>query len=1225
MPSQQDLTLATLFKAVEDGSFRRVVRRLTMLLNGLNTAMGQTNKAAERVEKATKKAGATLDKMGKQATKAKKDVDNLTGAFNQVANSFKIAARYFIAYRLFHAITDGAKEGIKEIVNFDQALHNLAAISGATSGELDQMRGVILETADRTKYSTTEIADGMVLLTQAGLSAAEATNAIGAVADLAAGTLSDLANTSDLVTTALRAFNINAVETRRVADVMANAVNKSKLTIDKLRTAFNYVGAGAHQAGLSLEHTAGSMMMLANAGARASTIGTGMRQVLARLLSPNQKLQQAMASYGLEIDKNSGKSGWFKEQLLKLSSVMYNFETNTVDMSKAYELFGLRGAQAAAILISSLMDLNGTWAETMDLTHRVGTAQKMMEEQAKGLAFKIKNLSDKLKNLAIIMGDAGFTATLKGAVDGLREVVTWLTKFAGHPIGQFIMNVVGATATVLAFVGSLKVLLLILPSLKVIGTFLISPLGLLAIAIGVAIGAIAAFNNHLKKMATEGARTANAQKTILESLSNYKDELKDTEAGSEKYLNIIERLKIAHPELANEIDNVKGSYEELNKVIEKNIELAKQKQFEGDIQQLAELSRAITIARDDYEHFSKVNSAFREKFPTFEDYTEKVKSFTAQFGNLRNLFDEMPTTISNLAKRFKDLKGVNIGEEIKKAILAGGFKFDEAELQYLVDQVKKRIDEIKNYAIQAEKDRQRAMRERVDALPKEWRRVYNTLSTLEKTRFFEALERADKEYAARKKSAEVFLKAEGRTKEQIEREVAKLKKAIYDENLSKFKKTIEKERDLITSLPAEWKKVYDELSEYQKYEMIKEYNSRVSGFKKIAEEIRNIEKARGTSALEIEKKINEAKAEYLAQGLEQFNRNEDAKAYKAEKILQQINEKSARYAGDKYDAEAAKAETFYKKMEQQIDQLIATEKEKDEIRLRNKEVYYERLERIARIHGFGSEEEKTEFETTTGITADETYGVTSVDKLAEMWNKSGKNLDRYIAQLKVLRDEGKITAEEHERVLERTFSRPGEAFASGWEKAMDKVRNASEFLYDLGEQLPEKLADGFTDAWEEFLDGTKSASEAFEDFARDVLKWIARMITKWLVMKAIQGITGSITGATSSTTATTAHKGGIIGKDVFPKKAISSALFSYAPRLHDGINNKLKSNEYPAILKREEGVFTEGQMKALGAAGGTSINVPVNIGDSEHGDILKRHLPSAIEEAVLKTMRRYIR
>lgn len=1218
MPSQQDLTLATLFKAVEDGSFKRVVRRLTMLLNGLNNALGQTNKAAERVEKATKKAAAALDKAGKQAGKTKKDVDNLTGAVNQVARSFKVAARYFIAYRLFHAITAGAKEGIAEIVNFDQALHNLAAISGATSGELDQMKGIILETADRTKYSTTEIAEGMVLLTQAGLSAAEATNAIGAVADLAAGTLSNLATTSDLVTTALRAFNINAIETRRVADIMANAVNKSKLTIDKLRISFNYIGAGAHQAGLSLEQTAGSMMLMANAGARASTIGTGMRQVLSRLLSPNQKLQQAMASYGLEIDKNSGKSGWFKEQLIKLSSVMYNFETNTVDMSKAYELFGLRGAQAAAILISSLMDLNGTWAETMDLTHRVGTAQKMMEEQAKGLAFKIKNLSDKLKNLAIIMGDAGFTATLKGAVDTLRQLVTWFTEFAGHPIGQFIINVVGATATVLALVGSFKVLLLLLPSLKVIGTFLISPLGLVATAIGVAIGAIVAFNNHLKKMAIEGAKTANAQKAILASFSNYKKELEDAEVGSEKYLNIVERLKIAHPELKREIDRVKGSYEELNKVIERNIELARQKQFEGDIQQLAELSRAITMARDDYEYFSKASTSFKEKFPTFEDYTEEVKGFTVQFGNLRDVFDQMPSTISNLAKRFKDLKGVNIGEEIRKAVLAGGFKFDEAELQYLVNQVKKRIDEIKNYAIQAEKDRQRAMKERVDALPKEWRRVYNTLSTLEKTRFFEALERADKEYAARKKSAETFLKAEGKSKKEVEKEVAKLKNAIYDENLSKFRQTIEKERDLITSLPTEWKKVYDELSEYQKYEMIKEYNSRVTGFKKIAKEIRKIVKSEGASALEIEKRVNEAKAEYLKQGLEQFERNEDAKAYKAEKILQQINEKSARYTGDKYAAEAAKAETFYKKMEQQIDLLIVTEKEKDAIRLRNKEVYYERLERMARIHGFGSEEERKGFEETTGVTTDETYGVTSAEKLSRMWKESGENMSVYIAQLKILRNEGKITAEEHERALERTFSKPGEAFANGWEKAMEKVRNASEFLYDLGEQLPEKLADGFTDAWEEFLDGTKSASEAFEDFARDVLKWIARMITKWLVMKAIQGVTGAVTG-------TTAHKGGIIGKDTFPKKAISSALFSFAPRLHDGINNKLKKNEYPAILERDEGVFTKGQMKALGAAGGTSINVPVNIGDSEKGDILKRHLPQAIEEAVLKTMRRYIR
>ena len=80
-------------------------------------------------------------------------------------------------------------------------MHNLAAITGATSGQILAMKDVILETANRTKYSTGEIAEGMVLLGQAGLDAGESIQAIGAVADLAAGTLSNLRTVADLVTT----------------------------------------------------------------------------------------------------------------------------------------------------------------------------------------------------------------------------------------------------------------------------------------------------------------------------------------------------------------------------------------------------------------------------------------------------------------------------------------------------------------------------------------------------------------------------------------------------------------------------------------------------------------------------------------------------------------------------------------------------------------------------------------------------------------------------------------------------------------------------------------------------------------------------------------------------------------------------------------------------------------------------------------------------------------
>lgn len=1228
MPTQQDLTLATLFKAVEDGSFKRVVRRLTVLLNGLNTTLGQVNQASTKLQSASKKASTALNQQAQAAKKASTESTGLAGSVDKVANSFKTAARYFIAYRLFHGITRAAREGVSEIINFDQAIQNLAAISGATAGELAVMKEEIITTADRTKYSATEIAEGMVLLTQAGLDAVEATQAIGAVADLASGTLSGLAESSDLVTTALRAFNIDASETRRIADVMANAVNKSKATIDKLRTTFNYVGVSAHQAGLSLEQTAASTMMLYNAGFRASTVGTGLRQVFARLLSPNKKLREAMASYGLELDKSNGKQEWFGDQIAKLAAVMYNFETNTVDMAKAYQLFGLRGAQAAAVLVSNYADLNGVWDDTYRKAMEIGTAQEMMEKQAEGLAFKIKNLTDKLRNLAIVIGEGGLADALGGIVDILRGTIWAFTWVAGTLIGKVVINTVLFTGTVWALVGAGKVLLVLLPKLKAAMAFFGSTAGLVGLAIGALAAVVFSLYSHFKLLKTEASRAAAGNQAIINSISNYKKQLKETTEGSQEYENIIQRLKYEHPELAKEIDGVKDSYVELDKVLDRIIE----KQTEEALANTAKVFEKIAPSMEDlFSRYSKYASSTKELPKTFNEWAKSLGYLDTALGNRANVeaYQDIVETFSKtfsgiykeggipaVVEQFKKLRKELVVVGIDAYKVGGAYQQLENDIITALQQGEKDQKAIEE---RRERIRLAQLQKIADKLPAEWLRIYKSLSNIEKAYFLQAVETTKNGWANIKKIIDSYKDIIYKGNEAAyEADVKAMEKAYFREKLSKY---FTEQQKRLRDVPEEWKKAYAGAADEEVFELNKAIEAAKNGWNKQLTwlEANNRKKGESTEAFYI--RMEAVRKKYFDKELASYIRKEDAKAYKAEKILQEINEKSARYAGDKYDAEAAKAESFYKQQEQKIDQLIATEKEKDAIRLRNKEVYYERLERMARIHGFGTPEDRRKFEKETGIETDETYGITSVEELAEQWRITGGDLQKYIDQLNALRDEGKISLEEHKRTLERTFAAPGAAFSNGWQKAMDKVRDSSEFLYDLGEALPGKLADGFTDAWGTWMDGTKSAGEAMEDFARSTLKWISQMITRWLVMKAIQGVTG----AGGGTIANVAHKGTIVGSSEGIKRRVSHALFNFAPRLHNGINNQLKPNEYPAILQKDEGVFTPAQMKALAGTGGTSINVPVNIGDSEQGDILKRHLPQAIEDAVLKTMKRYIR
>jgi len=613
----------------------------------------ETAAGIDKVDKSVKKSGKTVQEYSKQIAKVE-------GAWKRVLAAMKVTASYGLAASAIFSVVQALKAGVTEIIDFDQALKNLQAITRATDNEVLGMGETIKDVAQKTKFSTGEVAEGMVLLGQAGFSATEAMQSMEAVANLATGTLSDLKTTSDLLTTTIRAFGFQTVESARVSDVMSNAINRSKLTLDKLRIAFNFVGAAAAQTGLSLEETAAAMMVLANNGLRASTIGTGLRQVLARLLAPNRNLREEFEAHGIALTKVNPKLVGFQQALMNLKPILYDSERQVVDMGKAYRLFGLRGAQAAAILTRAFV--TGDFSKMLEYTYEVGSAARMAAKQMEGLGVKIKNLADRAKLIAVAFGEGGAIGVMKGFIDVLRAVAKGIADFVSSGPGRLTTSFTVWTGTIwlsiqalrglsvaFVFLGSkigaaittLRLYIQLLVQLQIVSgqslltfkgmkTALLNVGGiikgfkggwlLLAAAIGAVVAAIKFWLGAQERAVNAAIKTQQEQEKTVQTLRVYAQALSDLQARQNEGKDVSK-------EHAGLVARLRKEYELLNGVLSESVDAVGRNAVLTQRAYEEELKKSIIVTSD----LAKEQKKLLDETGKWEGFKERVKRFGGVF------------------------------------------------------------------------------------------------------------------------------------------------------------------------------------------------------------------------------------------------------------------------------------------------------------------------------------------------------------------------------------------------------------------------------------------------------------------------------------------------------------------------------------------------------------------------------------------------------------------
>lgn len=272
----------------------------------------------------------------------------------------------------------GAAAIVKTGSDFEQAITNVGAVSLKSRDQIQALETQALSLGATTKFTGTEVADGMEIMARAGFSTSEIMGGIPGILNAAAASGLELAEVSNHVSNVLKGMGLETTEAGRVADVLALASSRTNSTIGTLGESMKNVSSTARQLGIPLESVVASVALLQDVGLDASVAGSALNTMLTKLADPPKEIASQMNKLGLSFKKSNGDMKDFDEILATISTIAKDAGGNLDQVGILAKLVGLRG-QKAATNLAKLFESGKVKTLTAELKRAKGVAREMAE------------------------------------------------------------------------------------------------------------------------------------------------------------------------------------------------------------------------------------------------------------------------------------------------------------------------------------------------------------------------------------------------------------------------------------------------------------------------------------------------------------------------------------------------------------------------------------------------------------------------------------------------------------------------------------------------------------------------------------------------------------------------------------------------------------------------------------------------------------------------------
>lgn len=355
-------------------------------------------KQYNKVTNAAQRGDKQLKKLDKRVGDNFRNVGNYAGALGKLTSVLGTLGVAFGAASAIRNIT-----GI--IIDFDQAVADLAAISGQSKEQIKGLNDQAKQLGATTQFSATQITQMQIELAKLGFTNEQIEGSTKAVSNFAAATGADIPAAAQVAGAALRGFGLDVSEMDRVVSVLGVATTKSALSFEHYQTSLSKVAPVAASFGFSIEDTTALLGQLANAGFDASTAATATKNILLNLADSSGDLAKEL---GRPIESADD-----------LALGLQELQSRGIDLATALDLTDKRSVAAFNTFLKGSDDLIEFRDSITDVNDELDAMAKKRLDSVQG---KLTLLSSAWEGYILKLNDAAnASAMMKGILGFLAK------------------------------------------------------------------------------------------------------------------------------------------------------------------------------------------------------------------------------------------------------------------------------------------------------------------------------------------------------------------------------------------------------------------------------------------------------------------------------------------------------------------------------------------------------------------------------------------------------------------------------------------------------------------------------------------------------------------------------------------------------------------------------------------------------------------------------------